>query len=73
VDPLHLLATVAPMADESVGDGDRQTYGPKCSVCVAQATGLREGGSFDSEGRPIVEISARCEAHMVTARPRPGS
>jgi hypothetical protein len=64
VDPRHLLATVASMANESIEDGDRQTTGPNCSVCGAQATGLREDGLFDFEGRPMVEIAARlCSPH----------
>ena len=62
------------MADERVEYRNRmQTIRPKCSVCGARATGLREGGSFDSEGRPSVEFSARCEAHMETTEPRPFS
>jgi hypothetical protein len=63
------------MADERVEYRNRmQTIRPKCSVCGARATGLREGGSFDSEGRPSVEFSARCEAHMeTTTGPRPFS
>jgi hypothetical protein len=61
------------MADESVEDGDRQTTGPNCSVCGAQATGLREDGLFDFEGRPMVEIAARCAARMENAGPGSGS
>ena len=60
------------MAAERVEYRNRmQTIRPKCSVCGARATGLREGGSFDSAGRPAVEFSARCEAHMETTEPRP--
>ena len=63
VDPRHLLATVATMADEGVGDWGRPIADTKCSVCGAQATGLREDRALDFDGRPMVEFSFRCEAH----------
>ena len=62
------------MADERVEYRNRmQTIRPKCSVCGARATGLKEDGSFDSEGRPAVEFSARCEAHMKTTEQDPSA
>ena len=39
MDPRHLLATVAPVAADT-----------KCSVCGAQATGLREDRALDFDG-----------------------
>ena len=63
MDPRHLLATVGPMADESAEDWDWLMTETKCSVCGARSTNLRKYGSFDSDGRPMVEFSFRCEAH----------
>ena len=65
------LATVAPMPNETFGDWGRQIAEAKCSVCGAQATGLREDGSLDFDGQPIEERSFRCDDHMENTGPGP--
>ena len=78
VDPGHPLATVAPMAGESIEDRNRQVPESKCSVlgCGAQAIGWVEEADLNFDGdlsNPIVEWSFRCQLHMENTGPGPHS